>query len=105
MACTSASRDDRQKLRVTVVGIEDERAAGCNFDGRLPDSSVSNTNLRRGRCFDVEIYCPLVYGRNLTSSVTGCHIFCLSNRLILCVTQGKVSNSGMAIPYNYFGCI
>jgi hypothetical protein len=56
MACTSASRDDRQKLRVTVVGIEDERAVGCNFDGRLPYSSVSNANLRRGRCFDIEIY-------------------------------------------------
>jgi hypothetical protein len=56
MACTSASRDDRQKLRVTVVGIEDERAAGCNFDSRLLYSSVYNTNLRRGRCFDVEIY-------------------------------------------------
>ena len=43
---------------------------------------------------DTTSYCTFVYGRNPTSSVTGCHIFWLSNQLILCVTQGKVSNSG-----------
>jgi len=37
--------------------------------------------------------CPLVYGRNPTPNVTGCHIFRLRNWLKLGVTKTKISNS------------
>ena len=48
------------------------------------------------------LYCPLVYGRNPTLSITGCHIFWLSNQLKLGVTQRNVSTGYTVIISDVF---